>query len=277
MNRSNNCACDINLTVDDDFNVDLHVTEGGTTNYNLLTNKPSINGVELIGNKTLEDLRIDIPTKTSDLINDGADGTSTYVEADEIANGKLVLRLLANNTCELDEYHSPYKTPCTATYFYDLYNNRKNLYIVGMPTDADHKGNHYTIVELKTTSHMTIPRTHDYLLILTTVTEVNNEQVMRIATLTADDTDPFTGTYVEYPLTIDGDFARVAFTGSYNDLMNKPEISGITLLGNKTKSDLSIETRGKITIGGTEYAVTRKALAITENGVTTTYYVADIT
>lgn len=40
---------------------------------------------------------------------------------------------------------------------------------------------------------------------------------------------------------------------------------------------LPIEKMGNITIGGTEYAATRKALAITENGVTTTYYVADIT
>ena len=30
----------------------------GTTNYNALTNKPSINGVDLIGNKTLTDLGI---------------------------------------------------------------------------------------------------------------------------------------------------------------------------------------------------------------------------
>ena len=29
---------------------------GGTTNYNLLSNKPKVNGVELTGNKTLKDL-----------------------------------------------------------------------------------------------------------------------------------------------------------------------------------------------------------------------------
>lgn len=66
-------------------------------------------------------------------------------------------------------------------------------------------------------------------------------------------------------------------TSDYNDLDNKPQINSITLVGNKTASDLSVETRGKITIGGVEYTPTRKALAITENGVTTTYYVADIT
>ena len=33
---------------------------GGTTNYETLSNKPSINGVELTGNKSLEDLGIDL-------------------------------------------------------------------------------------------------------------------------------------------------------------------------------------------------------------------------
>ena len=33
---------------------------GGTSDYNNLTNKPSINGVELSGNKTLSDLNINV-------------------------------------------------------------------------------------------------------------------------------------------------------------------------------------------------------------------------
>lgn len=37
------------------------------------------------------------------------------------------------------------------------------------------------------------------------------------------------------------------------------------------------EAKGKITVSGTEYSVTRKAMTITNNGTTTTYYVADIT
>ena len=66
-------------------------------------------------------------------------------------------------------------------------------------------------------------------------------------------------------------------SSDYDDLDNRPQINGVTLTGNKTANDLSLETRGKITIGGTEYTPTRKPLAITENGITTTYYVADIT
>lgn len=47
----------------------------GTTNYNQLSNKPSINDVTLSGNKTTADLGITIPTKTSDLTNDGTNAT----------------------------------------------------------------------------------------------------------------------------------------------------------------------------------------------------------
>lgn len=43
---------------------------GGTSDYSDLTNKPKINNVELSGNKSLSDLGINIPTKTSDLTND---------------------------------------------------------------------------------------------------------------------------------------------------------------------------------------------------------------
>ena len=42
----------------------------GTNNYEELINKPSINGVELVGNKTTSDLGIDIPTELSELTND---------------------------------------------------------------------------------------------------------------------------------------------------------------------------------------------------------------
>ena len=36
----------------------LYGGSGGTTNYNDLLNKPSINGIDLVGNKTLVDLKL---------------------------------------------------------------------------------------------------------------------------------------------------------------------------------------------------------------------------
>ena len=51
----------------------------GTTDYTELTNKPQINGVTLTGNKSLDDLGIDIPTATSELTNDSGFITSADV------------------------------------------------------------------------------------------------------------------------------------------------------------------------------------------------------
>ena len=53
---------------------------GGTTDYELLENKPQINSVELLGNKSLTDLGIYIPTKTSELENDSGFIDKTALE-----------------------------------------------------------------------------------------------------------------------------------------------------------------------------------------------------
>lgn len=51
----------------------------GTDNYPDLNNLPQINGVTLIGNKTTEDIGIDIPAKVSDLEND-----SGFITSDDL-------------------------------------------------------------------------------------------------------------------------------------------------------------------------------------------------
>ena len=62
---------------------------GGTSNYNTLANKPKINGVELSGNKTTEDLNIDIPTKVSELENDS--GYLTEHQKIKTINGESLI------------------------------------------------------------------------------------------------------------------------------------------------------------------------------------------
>lgn len=54
-------------------------SEGGTSDYNGLENKPSINNIELVGNKTLNELGFEVPTKTSDLENN-----SGFITNDDI-------------------------------------------------------------------------------------------------------------------------------------------------------------------------------------------------
>lgn len=45
-------------TSDGEIDTDIEISTGGTNDYNDLINKPQINGVELTGNKTPEDLGI---------------------------------------------------------------------------------------------------------------------------------------------------------------------------------------------------------------------------
>ena len=74
---------------------------GGTTNYLDLINKPKINNVELTGNKTLEDLGINIPElpvasastlggiKVGNTLNISDDGTAE-VDTNQIATKEYV-------------------------------------------------------------------------------------------------------------------------------------------------------------------------------------------
>ena len=59
------------------YSVPLESVPMSSNNYNDLQNKPSINDVPLVGNKSLADLGIEIPTKTSDLENDSGFITSS--------------------------------------------------------------------------------------------------------------------------------------------------------------------------------------------------------
>lgn len=59
LDNDNNIDIDVSNNDDVEINVDRDLGGGGTTNYERLRNKPQINSVELIGNKSLEDLGIE--------------------------------------------------------------------------------------------------------------------------------------------------------------------------------------------------------------------------
>lgn len=132
---------------------------GGTTDYELLENKPQINGVELLGNKSSTDLGIDIPTKTSNLENDSGfvDDTAfenyyTKTEVDEktvvdqtydknsqsAQSGKAVAeaineiddkkvnKILRSDVADISEYDS---TPNRIPYLYSVLENNKQSLI----------------------------------------------------------------------------------------------------------------------------------------------------
>lgn len=80
----------------------INIVQSGTSNYEELENKPSINNVELTGNKTLDEMGIqpkgeyafsnEIPTNVSELNNDSDYATKEYVDnaIASIVNGNEV-------------------------------------------------------------------------------------------------------------------------------------------------------------------------------------------
>lgn len=89
---------------------------GGTTNYNDLTNKPQINGVEVSGNKTSADYKISADVTAID--HGTADTTFTlpanqYHTWGEVA--ALTLTLAAEEAGVVNEYHFAFDSGDTAT------------------------------------------------------------------------------------------------------------------------------------------------------------------
>jgi hypothetical protein len=87
------------LEINPDENIDVILIDepmvGGTTDYNKLKNRPLINGVTLEGDKTLEDLGLempDIPTKVSELTNDSNYQTGAQVTAAVAAGTQSLLK-----------------------------------------------------------------------------------------------------------------------------------------------------------------------------------------
>ena len=88
-------SLELNMSLQqDDDQVDLRLNNiylvGGTSDYEDLNNLPKINNVELKGNKSLSDLGIIIPTKTSDLTNDSGFITAYQALHEYSTNEKVV-------------------------------------------------------------------------------------------------------------------------------------------------------------------------------------------
>lgn len=69
----------------------------GTTNYLELANKPMINGVELIGNKTTEDLGIEAGVSEETLIQTIAQESAARQKQDDLLQGEIETKITPAN------------------------------------------------------------------------------------------------------------------------------------------------------------------------------------
>ena len=205
---------------------------GGTDNYEALDNKPQINGVTLIGNKTFQDLGLNFPTKTvwhepSDYSNVDIDTnllfdlTNTSI-GDEIPNWEV-----ASNT-------KVYCMKWDSLPSQDFRVSGRCSNVMWAIVD----GYPYFSIGNKT---------------LIDKSEVNlqySDQIISLTEFTLQDTSDY---YVLFQFTdtaFDTPSLKVAsqeidFGTDYNDLDNKPTINGVTLEGDLTSGDLHIGSNAK--------------------------------
>ena len=171
-------------------------------NYNDLRNKPSINGVELVGNKTSEDLHID------------PGGTTDY---EDLENKPQInyTPLEGNLTLDDLDIQSKIDFPEDSLRFLDGAGQfREPDYFSG---DYDDLANRPEIAGITLTGDKSLTD-------LGIQAEIN---------FPSDNTKYLDG---------EGNFTTPAyFSGDYDDLANRPEIAGITLTGNQSLTDLGIQ------------------------------------
>lgn len=272
----------------------------GVDDYNELTNKPSIEGHELAGDSSLEDIGVTdaiedaledysptsefaeaaftgdyddligtpaIPTQTSDLTNDGSDGTSTYVEADELAT-------VATSGSYNDLSNKP--TIPAAQVNSDWSANSGVAQILNKPTLAtvatsgsyNDLSNKPTIPTVNNAT-LTIQKNGADVQTFTANQSTNATANITVPTKTSDLTNngaDNTSTYVEAD-----ELATVATSGNYSDLSGKPTIPAAQVNSDWNANSGVAEILNKPTIP----TVNNATLTITQNGASAGTFTAN--
>ena len=227
------------ITVDE--NGTIHSVGGGTADYNSLENKPSINGVELFGNKTTSDLGINAESVGADAVGSASAALSdakeyTNAKIDDLVNGApSTLDTLKEISEALEESGEAVEAINQA---------------IGNKLDkaGDSKDNTVTFTQESERSNITSNEKHSTIF-------------GKIAKWFSD-------------------LKTVAFSGSYNDLSNKPNIpTKVSELQNDSgyatdkelKKTTELVAINKQTLGyGKKNLLKNTAVTHTHNGVTFT-------
>ena len=204
----------------------------------------TLSGTEFSADNSVVAFKSDLPTKTSDLTNDGADGTSTYAETDELPTQTSDL------TNDGDDGTSPYATQD----YVDTYGGKiDKIEVNGVEQQIVNK-----------TVDITVPTktsdlTNDGSDGTSTYVEAD-EMPTKTSDFTNDGSDG-TSTYVEAD-----ELATVATTGSYADLSNKPTIGNATLTIQKNSTTIDTFTANATSNKTIDISVPTKTSDITNDG-----------
>lgn len=157
----------------------------------------------------------DLPTKTSDLTNDGSDGASTYVEADElatVATSGSYNDLTNKPTIPAAQVNSDWSASSGVAQIL----NKPSLAAVATSGSYNDLSNKPTIPTVNNGT-LTIKKNGTTVQTFTANQSSNATANITVPTKTSDITN-------DSNFVVSGDLAAVATSGSYNDLSNKPTI-----------------------------------------------------
>lgn len=235
-------------------NVTVNIPTGGSGNYSNLSNKPTINNVELSGNRTTTQLGINIPTKVSDLTNDsGFITTETDPTVPAWAKNSTKPTYTAQEVGALPANYTP---PVTSV------NNQTGAVSLSIPTTQDIQAaitvNPYTIadstpiatingveISAPTAGASTITTVQSDWNVTDTTSGAYIANKPTIPTATSDLTND--SGFLTAHQDISGkaniaDLATVATSGNYNDLSNKPTIPAAVSVTNTLGSGTRVAT-----------------------------------
>lgn len=243
---------------------------GGTTDYTSLTNKPQIGGVELVGNKTLDQLGIqpkiaevlegeiviENPVKTSKVVAE-QEVVAPKVSANQVEAGNLYKKTEIDTMVDakIDKNQGSGNSGK-----YLRVGSDGNVELVNAPSgggsgtgtsdynDLTNKPqiNGVSLSGNKTLDQLGIQAKGNYLTsipdVYVTESELGTKVDKNQGTLNS-------GKYLA--VGTDGNIELVdapsggeGGTSNYNSLTNRPQINGVTLTGNKTAADLNLQAAG---------------------------------
>ena len=172
------------------------------------------------GTYTVNATEVPVPTKTSDLINDGSDGASTYVESNELAEVATTGSyedLSDKPTIPAAQVNSDWNSSSGVSQIL----NKPTLSTVATSGSYDDLTDKPTIPTVNNAT-LTIQKNGTTVETFTANSSSNKTANISVPTKTSDLTNDGSGgtdTYVE-----SGALSDVAISGDYNDLENKPTI-----------------------------------------------------
>ena len=197
----------------------------GTDNYNNLNNKPQINGVTLQGNKTFSDLGLQTTKKYTEIDNYILGYYFDLFGSDTFIGDNIPRPLTNSNSCYLAINKNDYKTNrfrITGISEYEIwFTSSLNPLLENstLTSASGYSGSssrrwQYNNEEIE----VNVPEEANYIIFNFTNTD---ELAPKVEAITE---------------TIEGG------TTDYEELDNKPQINGVTLIGNKTFEDLGLVT-----------------------------------